>query len=81
MFYEGIFNPSGKTAYNAEAKKLAGKKIAVQGGSVMNEGPFKGQNYFYIPGSKVGFIPSSDLEGLKPVSLSRWNQIHKSLGF
>jgi len=48
---------------------------------VMNEGPFKGQNYFYIPGSKVGFIPSSDLEGLKPIFLAKWKQIHESLVF
>jgi hypothetical protein len=81
MFYEAIFEPSEKIAYNIEAKNLAGKKIAVQGGSMMNDGPFKGQNCFYIPISTVGFIPMSDLKKLKPISFIKWKQLHKSLGF
>jgi hypothetical protein len=32
MFYEGIFQPSEKMDYNAEAKRLNGKKIAAQDG-------------------------------------------------
>jgi hypothetical protein len=81
MFYEAIFKPAEKRAYNAEAKKLAGKKVAIQGGAVMDNGPFKGQNTFYIPGSKVGVIPISDLKEFKPTSFIKWKQIHKSLGF
>jgi hypothetical protein len=81
MFYEAIFEPSEKIAYNAEAKKLAGKRIAVQGGSVMNYGPFKGQYCYYIPVSTVGLIPMSDLKEFKPTSFIKWKQIHRSLGF
>ena len=44
MFYEAIFEPSKSMNYNSEAKKLAGKRIAVQDGWVVEEGPFKGKN-------------------------------------
>jgi hypothetical protein len=81
MFYEATFQPSEKMNYNTEAKRLAGKKIAVQDGWVVKEGPFKGQNCFYIPNSTVGWIPKCDLIGLKPISLVRSMEIGKSLGF
>ena len=42
MFYEAIFQPSEKMNYNADAKKLAGKRIAVQDGWIIEDGPFKG---------------------------------------
>ena len=80
MFYEGIFQPSEKMHYNIEAKRLAGKKIAVQVGWLIKEGPFKGQQCFYIPNSTVGWIPISDLKELKPISLVKLKEIHKSLG-
>ena len=32
MFYEAIFQASEKMNYNTDAKRLAGKKIAVQDG-------------------------------------------------
>ena len=67
--------------YNQDAKDLAGKKIAVQDGWVIEKGPYKGQNCFYIPNSSVGWIPINDLEGLTPVSFTKWQQIYKSLGF
>lgn len=81
MFYEAIFHPSEKMNYNTEAKKLAGKKIAVQDGWIVKDGPYKGQNCFYIPNSTVGWIPQCDLIGLKPISLVKWKEIEKSLGF
>ena len=80
MYYEAIFEPSEKMDYNPEAKKLKGKKIAVQDGWIMENGPFKGQNCFYIPNSTVGLIPISDLKGLKPISFVRWKEIQISLG-
>jgi hypothetical protein len=43
MFYEGIFQPSEKMDYNAEAKKVEGKKIVVQDRWILENGPFKGQ--------------------------------------
>ncbi|OEU62586.1 MAG: hypothetical protein BA867_07440 [Desulfobacterales bacterium S5133MH16] len=55
MFYEAIFQPLKRMNYTTEAKRLAVKKIAVQ------DGPFKGQNGFYIKNSTVGWIPQYDL--------------------
>ena len=80
MFYEAIFHPSEKMDYNTDAKKIAGKKIAVIDGWIVKDGPFKGQNCFYIPNSEVGWIPICDLKELKPISLTKWKEIHKSLG-
>ena len=48
-------------SYTTETKRLAGKKIAVQDGWIIENGPFKGQNCFYIPNSTVGWIPQCDL--------------------
>jgi len=79
MFYEAIFEPSGKMKYSAEARKLTGRKIAIQEGWVLEEGPFKGQNCFYIPNTTVGLIPFGDLKELKPVSFTRWQEIFRSL--
>ncbi|MDX2498653.1 MAG: hypothetical protein QNL11_12235, partial [Desulfobacterales bacterium] len=55
--------------------------IAVQDGWLIEDGPFKGQNCFYIPNSTVGWIPQCDLIGLKSTSLVQWQEIGKSLGF
>ncbi len=81
MFFEAIFEPSAQTDYNADAKKLTGKRIAVLDGWIVKDGPFKGQHGFYIPSSTVGWIPIGDLKELKPISLVRWKEIHKTLGF
>jgi hypothetical protein len=80
MFYEAIFQPSEKMNYNTDAKRLAGKKIAIQEGWIIEDGPFKGQICFYIPNSTVGWIPQCDLIGLKPISLVKLKEIAKSLG-
>ena len=81
MFYEAIFQPSEKMDYNADSKRLAGKKIAVQDGWTIKDGPFKGQNCFYIANSTIGWIPQCDLKGLKPIPLVKWKEITKSIGF
>jgi hypothetical protein len=81
MFYEAIFQPSKKMNYNTDAKKLAGKKIAVQDGWIVKDGPYKGQNCFYIPNTTVGWIPQCDLKGLKPTSFVMWKEIFRSIGF
>lgn len=80
MYYEAIFQPSNKKKYDTKVKKLAGKTIAVNDGWIIKEGPFKGQQCFYIPSSTVGWIPMCDLKDLKPASFARWQVIHKSLG-
>ena len=81
MFYEAIFQPSGEMEYNADAKSLEGKTIAVQEGWIIEEGPFKGENCFYIPSSTVGWIPKSDLKQLKPISFTKCKEIQIRLGF
>ncbi len=43
MFQERIFQPSEKMDDNADAKRLEGKKIAVQDRWILENGPFKGQ--------------------------------------
>ncbi len=80
MFFEATFQPSEKMNYTTDAKKLAGKRIAVQYGWIVEEGPFKGEHCYYIPKSTLGWIPQCDLVGLKPISLARWKEIDKSLG-
>ena len=80
MFFEAEFHPSKKMKYNDEAKNLAGKKIAVQEGWMINEGPFTGQQCFYIPNTNIGWIPACDLKDLKPISFSKWKAMQKSLG-
>ena len=79
MFYEAIFEPSKEIDYTTEAKKLAGKKVAVCDGGILNEGPLKGINCFYVPSSTVGFIPIGDLRELKPISQVRWQEIRNTL--
>jgi hypothetical protein len=79
MFYEAIFKPSKEFDYNDEAKKLAGKTIAVCDGGILSDGPLKGKNCFYVPSSTVGFIPIGDLKNLKPISKARWQEIRSTL--
>jgi hypothetical protein len=81
MYFEAIFEPSGTMEYVPEAKDLAGEKIAIQEGWIIQEGPFKGQLCFYIPNSTIGWIPKSDLKELKPVPFVRWKEIHKQSGY
>jgi hypothetical protein len=81
MFFEAIFQPSRTKGYNSVAKSLVGKRIPLMDGWIVQDGPFKGQQCFYIPSTKVGWIPASDLQQIKPVSKVQWNDIHKSLGF
>ncbi|MGD2186580.1 MAG: hypothetical protein PVI71_10650 [Desulfobacterales bacterium] len=81
MYYEAIFRPSKNMKYVKEAQNLAGKKIAVQEGWIIEEGPYKGQNCFYIPNSTVGWIPKNDLKELKPIAFAKWKVIYASLGF
>jgi hypothetical protein len=81
MYYEAVFKPSKNMKYSQDAKDLDGKRIAVQEGWLIEEGPYKGQNCFYIPNSTVGWIPKSDLKELKPISFAKWKAINASLGF
>ena len=75
MFYEAIYEPSKTEHLNGKAKKYIGKRLALQDGWRLTDGPNKGQ-YCYIPSLNFGWIPSYDLKGLKNISYSRWKEIH-----
>ena len=79
MYYEGIFSPSKTDDYNSAAKNFVGKKIAVQDGWIIKEGPHKGQHCFYLPNSTVGSIPQSDLIDLKNIPYVQWKLLHDSI--
>jgi hypothetical protein len=80
MYFEAVFQPSDRTEYNSNAANFVGRKIAVQEGWILEEGPHKGQNCFYMPNSTIGSIPESDLHDLKNIPYVQWKQIYNMLG-
>ena len=80
MFFEAIFQPLKKTRYNADAKKLIGKKIALQDGWMVEDGPYKGQQCFCVPGTHMGWIPACDLKEIEHISYVYWKELRNSLG-
>ena len=80
MYFEAIFNPSTPNDYNPDAINFVGKKIAVQDGWIIKEGPHKGQHCFYLPNSTVGSIPASDLKDLKNIPYVQWKTIYDRIG-
>jgi len=81
MLFEAVFKPSKEGNYNDEALKHANTKIALNEGWIVQDGPFKGQQCFYVPNSTVGWIPMCDLKELKPVSAVQWTEILKNMGY
>jgi len=81
MYLEAVFNPADRTAYNSEATEFVGKKIAVQEGWIIEDGPHKGQPCYYAPSTTIGQIPQSDLTDLKTIPYARWKQIYNSTEF
>ena len=79
MHFEGVFNPANQTEYNSEAKQFVGKKLPVQEGWVIDEGPYKGQQCYYAPNTRIGKIPQSDLIDLRPIPFARWEQLYSSI--
>ena len=75
MHFEAVFEPTNKSTYNSEAGGFIGKKIALQDGWKIEEGPFKGQQGYYMPKSTLGIIPQCDLKGLKTIAYTRWKDI------
>ena len=59
MYYEGVFKPSKTDNYNPAAINFVGKKIAVQDGWIIKDGPLKGQHCFYLPNSTEKFFLES----------------------
>ena len=54
LHFEGVFNPVNQTEYNAEAKNFVGKKLPVQEGWIIEDGPHKGQQCYYAPNTRIG---------------------------
>jgi hypothetical protein len=80
MYFEAVFQPSNGTEYNSDAAGFVGKKVAIQEGWILQEGPHKGQQCFYIPNSTVGCIPQSDLQELKSIPFVQWKTIYNQAG-
>ena len=79
MYFEAIFQPSSLTNYDSDSvQKIVGKKIALQDGWVLEEGPHKGQQGYYLPNSTVGLIPASDLKEIRVIPYSQWKDIFDS---
>ncbi len=76
MYFEAVFQPSNESEYNSEAACLKGKKVAIQEGWILDKGPHKGQQCFYMPNSTVGCIPQSDLKEIKSIPYVRWKAIY-----
>lgn len=79
MYFEAIFKPADKAEYNAEAAEFIGKKLPIQEGWIIDDGPYKGQQCFYAPNTTIGRIPVSDLQDLKSVPYARWQQLYSSI--
>jgi hypothetical protein len=79
MYFEAIFNPANQTEYNTEAKGFVGKKLPIQEGWILDEGPHKGQQCFYAPNTTIGKIPQSDLKDLKSIPFAQWKQLYSTL--
>jgi hypothetical protein len=76
MYFEAIFEPNNLTHYNSDdVQKIIGKKIAVQDGWILEEGPHKGQQGYYLPNSTVGLIPASDLKEIRVIPYAQWKDI------
>ncbi|MFO7687232.1 MAG: hypothetical protein R6V60_14205 [Desulfobacterales bacterium] len=76
MYFEAIFQPHNLTFYNSgEIHKIIGKKIALQDGWILEEGPHKGQQGYYLPNSTVGLIPASDLKEIRVIPYAQWKDI------
>lgn len=79
MYYEGVFKPTKTDHYNRAAINFVGKKIAVQDGWILKDGPNKGQLCFYLPNSTIGTIPQCDLSELKSIPYVRWKTLFDSI--
>jgi len=75
VFFEAVFQPQEKADYNDEARCLIGKKIAIQDGWILKDGPYEGQQCYYVPGTRVGVIPESHLKDIKDIPFVRWDDL------
>ena len=80
MYFEAVFQPSNETDYNSDIAGFVGRRVAVQEGWILEEGPHKGEQCFYMPNSTVGCIPACDLHELKTIPYVQWKEIHNQTG-
>jgi hypothetical protein len=80
MYFEAVFQPSNDTDYNSDIAGFVGKKVAIREGWILEEGPHRGQQCFYMPNSTVGCIPASDLQKLKNIPYVQWKEIYNQTG-
>jgi hypothetical protein len=76
MYCEGVFNPTKTDDYKPAAANFIGKKIAVQDGWILKDGPHKGEHCFYLPNSTIGTIFQSDLIELKNIPYVQWKSLY-----
>lgn len=79
MYFEGVFKPTETDSYNPAAINFVGKKIAIQDGWIIKDGPHKGEYCFYLPNSTIGTIPQSDLIELKNIPYVQWKTLLDSI--
>jgi len=80
MYFEAVFQPSNDTDYKSDVANFVGKRVAIQEGWILEEGPHRGQQCFYMPNSTVGCIPASDLQELKTIPYAQWKEIYNQTG-
>jgi hypothetical protein len=80
VFYEATYQPSKPEDFNADTKKFIGRRIALQDGWKLEDGPNKGE-YCYLPshGFFVAFIPASELKDIQNISYGRWKELNSNL--
>jgi hypothetical protein len=74
MYFEAVFQPLNDTDYNSEVADFTGKKVAIQEGWILEEGPCKGQK------CTVGCIPERDLKQIKSIPYVQWKTIYNTTG-
>ena len=79
MYFEAIFSPADQAEYKSEAADFVGKKLPIQEGWIIDDGPYKGQQCYYAPNTTIGKIPISDLQELKSIPYARWQQLYSSI--
>ena len=77
MHFEAIFKPKDSNGYSSQVDRFIGKKIAVQHGWQIEDGPYKGQYSYYVPNSNLGMIPQSDLAEIKSIPYVKWRALHE----
>jgi hypothetical protein len=81
MFYAAIYTPAKTKKIDPLAEKFIGNEIIIQSGWIARKGRFKGQLCYVSGFNTTHIIPESDLKGLKPSSLCRWNEFRDNIKY